>query len=75
MNANASGPVWIHPPRFWNAVEGKSDDEIAELLDHLTQLLAEGQTEALLRYDFVTGVGYPYPNSPRLNKGAKRSAA
>jgi hypothetical protein len=62
MNA-AAGPVWIHPPRFWNAVKGKSEDEVAALLDHITQLLAQGQIEALLRFDFVTGVGYPYPNA------------
>ena len=75
MNAAASGPVWIHPPRFWNAVEGKSEDEIADLLDHIKQLLAQGQTEALLQFDFVTGVGYPYPNSSRSLDGTKKSAA
>lgn len=75
MNASERGPVWIHPPRFWKAVEGKSEDEIADLLDYLTQLLAEGQTEALLRFDFVTGVGYPYPNSSRSMEGTKKSAA
>ena len=75
MNAAAPGPIWIHPPSFWNATEGKSEAEVAELLDHLTKLLEEGQTETLLRYDFVTGVGYPYPNSPRVKEGAKKSAA
>ncbi len=74
MNAAAPGPVWIHPPRFWNAVEGKSEDEIADLLDFITQLLAEGKIEALLRFDFVTGVGYPYPNF-RRKKGAEKPAA
>ena len=63
MNAVDHGPVWIHPPLFWKATEDKSEDEIADLLDHIEQLLAESQIEALLRYDFVTGVGYPYPNS------------
>lgn len=47
MNAAERGPVWIHPPRFWKATEGKSEDEIAALLDHITQLLAEGNVEAL----------------------------
>ncbi len=61
MKAATSGPVWIHPPRFWKATEGKSEEEIAALLDHMTQLLAEGRTEALLQFDFVIGVGYPYP--------------
>lgn len=75
MNAAVGGPVWIHPPRFWNAVEGKSEDEIATLLDYITQLLAEGQIEALLRFDFVTGVGYPYPNSSRRIEGTNKSAA
>ncbi len=75
MNAAVPGPVWIHPPRFWNAVEGKSEDEIANLLDHITQLLSEGQIEALLRFDFVTGVGYPYPNSSRGMQNAGKSAA
>ena len=72
MNA-APGPVWIHPPRFWNAVKGKSEDEVAALLDHITQLLAQGQIEALLRFDFVTGVGYPYPNTSRNRLGVRRS--
>jgi hypothetical protein len=63
MKAATLGPVWIHPPRFWKATEGKSEEEIAELLDSITRLLAEGQIETLLRYDFVTGVGYPYPHS------------
>jgi hypothetical protein len=75
MSAAVPGPVWIHPPRFWNAVKGKSEDEIANLLDHITQLLAEGQIEALLRFDFVTGVGYPYPNPPRSMQDTKKSAA
>ncbi len=75
MNASALGPVWIHPPRFWNAVKGKSEDEIAELLDHITQLLAEGQIEALLRFDFVTGVGYPYPNTFNRVESTKKSVA
>lgn len=65
MNAATFGPVWIHPPHFWRATAGKSEDEIADLLDHITQLLAEGQIEALMRFDFVTGVGYPYPNCRR----------
>ena len=73
MSAAALGPVWIHPPRFWNAVEGKSEDEIAKLLDYLTQLLAEGQIETLLQFDFVTGVGYPYPN--RRSDGTGNAAA
>jgi hypothetical protein len=75
MNAAARGPVWIHPPLFWKATEDKSEDEIADLLDYIAQLLAEGQIEALLRFDFVTGVGYPYPNSPRRKEGTKKSAA
>lgn len=75
MNAAALGPVWIHPPRFWNATEGKSEDEIAALLDYLTQLLAEGNIEALSRFDFITGVGYPYRNPHGLPKGTKKSAA
>lgn len=75
MNAVARGPVWIHPPRFWNAVAGKSEDEIADLLDHIMQLLAEGKIEALLQFDFVTGVGYPYPNSSKGKEGRKKLAA
>ncbi len=75
MNAAAHGPVWIHPPRFWKATEGKTEEEIADLLDYIARLLAEGQTEALYRFDFVTGVGYPYPNSPRHLEGTKKSAA
>jgi hypothetical protein len=75
MSAAELGPIWIHPPRFWKAVEGKREDEISDLLDQRTQLLAEGQTEALLRFDFVTGVGYPYPNSSRLTESTKESAA
>lgn len=74
MDATAPGPVWIHPPRFWNAVEGKSEHEIADLLDFVAQLLAEGQIEALLRFDFVTGVGYPYPNSSKRIGGRKSVA-
>jgi hypothetical protein len=75
MNEAALGPVWIHPPRFWKVIEGKSEEEIAELLDYITQLLAEGQIEALLRFDFVTGIGYPYPNSSRGMGGRKKLAA
>lgn len=75
MNAAPVGPVWIHPPRFWNAVEGKSEDEIANLLDYITQLLEEGQIETLLEFDFVTGVGYPYPNVPGRVRGIGKSAA
>jgi hypothetical protein len=63
MNAATHGPVWIHPPRFWNATNGKSEEEITALLDFITQLLADGQIDALLRFDFVTGVGYPYPSA------------
>jgi hypothetical protein len=74
MNA-APGPVWIHPPRFWNAMKGKSEDEITALLDHITQLLAQGQIEDLLRFDFVTGVGYPYPNTSGRFEGTTKSAA
>jgi len=75
MNAAEKGPVWIHPPRFWKATEGKSKEEIAALLDHITQLLAQGNMEALSRYDFVTGIGYPYPNPPNHLEGVKKSAA
>ncbi len=75
MNAAVPGPIWIHPQRFWNAVEGKSEDEVADLLDHIAQLLAEGQIEALLRFDFVTGVGYPYPHTSRRIEGTNESAA
>lgn len=75
MNAAEQGPVWIHPPRFWKATEGKSEDEIAALLDHISQLLAAGDIEALSRFEFITGVGYPYPNSPGHIEGAKKSAA
>ena len=64
MNASA-WPIWIHPPNFWKAVEGKSEDEIDDFLNYLTRLLAQGQIETLLRFDFVTGVGYPYPNPSR----------
>jgi len=73
MNTATFGPVWIHPPRFWRATAGKSEDEIADLLDHITRLLAEGRIEALLQFDFVTGVGYPYPNGRR--DGTAKSAA
>ncbi len=62
MNAEVQGPVWIHPPRFWAAVAGKSEAEISSLLELVTQLHEEGNREALLQFDFVTGVGYPYPN-------------
>lgn len=72
MNAVGRGPVWIHPPLFWKATEGKSEDEIADLLGHIEKLLAENQIEALLRYDFVIGIGYPYPNSSRSIDSAKR---
>lgn len=75
MNTAAPGPIWIHPPRFWNAVAGKSEDEVTELLDSLTRLLAEGHTEAILRFDFVTGVGYPYPGPSRQMDDRKESAA
>jgi hypothetical protein len=74
MNTAALGPVWIHPPRFWSAVEGKSEDEIADLLDYMAHLLADGQTEALLRFDFVTGVGYPYPKSSGRMKDTEKPA-
>lgn len=75
MNAAAVGPVWIHPPRFWNAVKGKSEDEVADLLEYMERLLAEGKTETLLRFDFVTGIGYPYPNSAPQIVGSSKSAA
>jgi hypothetical protein len=75
MNTRSFGPVWIHPPRFWKAVEGKSEDEVADLLEFITKLLAEGRTEILLQYDFVTGVGYPYPNSSRQAGKTRKPAA
>ena len=75
MNAAVAGPVWIHPPRFWNAVKGKSEDEVADLLDYIERLLTEGKTETLLRFDFVTGIGYPYPNPARQIEGRTKSAA
>lgn len=75
MNATTNGPVWIHPPRFWNATEGKSEEEITALLNHIAQLLKEGQTEALLQFDFVTGVGYPYPKAAVTNEGIRNTAA
>ncbi len=53
MNAAVPGPIRIHPPRFWNAVNGESEDEIANLLDHIAQLRAKGQIEALLRFDLL----------------------
>jgi hypothetical protein len=75
MNAATLGPVWIHPPRFWKATEGKSEEEVAALLDHITQLLEEGQTDALLQFDFVTGIGYPYPTGSGTVEELKNSAA
>lgn len=75
MNTATTGPVWIHPPRFWKAVSGKSEDEIAALLEHIEKLLAAGQTEALLKFDFVTGVGYPYPHSSGPTEDTKKAAA
>lgn len=75
MNTEESGPVWIHPPRFWKATEGKSEAEIADLLQCITQLLAEGKVEELLQFDFVTGVGYPYPKSYGSLDGLKKPAA
>jgi hypothetical protein len=75
MNAAKPGPVWIHPPRFWNATKGKSETEVTALLDLITQLLAEGQIDALLRFDFVTGVGYPYPNASGPTEDGKKSVA
>jgi hypothetical protein len=74
MTATELGPVWIHPPRFWKATQGKSEDEVAALLDHINSLLTEGKIETLLQFDFVTGVGYPYPHCP-VGDGAKKSAA
>jgi hypothetical protein len=75
MNAVIPGPVWIHPPRFWKATEGKSEEEVSALLGRIEQLLAEGKTEALLRYDFITGVGYPYPNAPAHGQKIEKTAA
>jgi hypothetical protein len=75
MNGATRGPVWIHPPRFWKATEGKSEEEVSALLARIEQLLAEGKTETLLQYDFVTGVGYPYPNAPTSREQIEKSAA
>lgn len=75
MNIASPGPVWIHPPRFWKATEGKSEEEVAALLACIEQLLAEGKTEALLKYDFVTGVGYPYPDTSISGERIKKTAA
>jgi hypothetical protein len=73
MNAQVQGPVWIDPPRFWAAAAGKSEAEISDLLDHIVQLWNEGKREALLRFDFVTGAGYPYP-SHELSAAEDRGA-
>ena len=62
MTAAVTGPVWIDPPLFWTAVADKSEDEVASLLDHIQELWQRSDVEALLRFDFVTCVGYPYQN-------------
>jgi hypothetical protein len=54
------GPVWIDPPRFWTATAGKSEAEVTQLLEHISELWRTGDTEALMRFSFVTCVGYPY---------------
>jgi hypothetical protein len=54
------GPVWIDPPKYWAAVEGKSEEEIAQIWDTILQLLQQDQADAVSRIDFVTGIGYPY---------------
>ncbi len=61
MNAKVRGPVWIDPPRFWAVVARMTENEVEALLENVSQLWQDGNIEALLQFDFVTGVGYPYP--------------
>jgi hypothetical protein len=63
MLAAIPGPVWIDPPRFWTATDGKSEEEVTQLLDHVSELWRSGDIDALLRFSFVTCVGYPYKKS------------
>ena len=60
MSAAMPGPVWIDPPRFWSATAGKSDDEVSQLLELVSELWRAGDVDALMRFSFVTCVGYPY---------------
>jgi hypothetical protein len=65
MNTTLTGPVWIDPPRYWAAIANKSEKEIDALLESITTLWHHGQIEALFQFDFVIGVGYPYPGECR----------
>jgi hypothetical protein len=63
MTVPIPGPVWIDPPRFWTAVAGKSEDEVTQLLEQVSELWRAGDIDALMRFSFVTCVGYPYKRS------------
>jgi hypothetical protein len=60
MHAPIPGPVWIDPPRFWTAIAGKGEDEVTHLIEHILELWRAGDVDSLMRFDFVTCVGYPY---------------
>jgi len=63
MAEASKGPVWIDPPKYWAAVAGKSEEEVTQIWEEITQLLLQGKMEAVSRIAFVTGIGYPYPKS------------
>lgn len=60
MGRQASGPIWIDPPKYWAAIQGKTDEEIEKMWDEILQLLQEEKFDLLSRIDFVTCIGYPY---------------
>jgi hypothetical protein len=62
--ANSVGPIWIDPPKYWAATAGKSEEEITQMWEHLSELLAEGKIETIKRFEFVTCIGYPYRKFP-----------
>jgi hypothetical protein len=56
----ASGPVWIDPPKYWAAIQGKTDEEIDQLWNEILQLLQEGKSDLVSQIEFVTCIGYPF---------------